>query len=160
LLIKGGQVTKLQRQQNGHLTVPLKQPGTQIEDGDPSSRTNSQTLVFDMTADDSDDEPAPDLVSHSSYEDWRSNLDDCTVNEDSDSDSACDLTFQTPDNKNILSKLLLKFKDDPNPPSWHSYLLSKHGHSASQEGGDLFLQSQEGREREIIPRKKRCRKKS
>ena len=41
LLIKGGQVTKLQRQQNGHLTVPLKQPGTQIEDGDPSPRTNS-----------------------------------------------------------------------------------------------------------------------
>ena len=35
-----------------------------------------------MTADDSDDEPAPDLVSHSSYEDWRGDLDDCFANED------------------------------------------------------------------------------
>jgi hypothetical protein len=74
-------VTKLQRQQNGRLTVPLKQPGTQIEDGDPSPRTNSQTLVFDMTAADSDDDDIPpDLTSNSSYEDWRANLDDCFVN--------------------------------------------------------------------------------
>jgi hypothetical protein len=144
LLIKGGQVTKLQRQQNGHLTVPLKQPGTQIEDGDPSPRTNSQTLVFDMTAADSDDDDIPpDLTSNSSYEDWRANLDDCCVNEDSDADSSCDLTSHKLDNNSILAKLLLKFKNDPNPPSWHSYLLSKH---ESQDGGKLF-QGQEERKR-------------
>jgi hypothetical protein len=100
-----------------------------------------------MTADDSDDELAPDLVSNSSYEDWRINLDDCTVSEDSDSESSCDLTFHHPDNKNILSKLLLKFKDDPSPPSWYSYLLSNNGLSASSERRNSFLQSQEGGDR-------------